>query len=87
MNDTKDSKILDGPIELFNLIVTSDSRWLNFETDYNVLIKYFIQKGRILFRLKLKIVKCISFVLKRRNIRRRLTVMHTIRRKSRRRFR
>lgn len=52
MNDTKDSKILDGPIELFNLIVTSDSRWLNFETDYNVLIKYFIQ-------LKLKIVKCI----------------------------
>lgn len=50
MNDTKDSKILDGPIELFNLIVTSDSRWLNFETDYNVLIKYFIQ-------LKLKIVK------------------------------
>lgn len=54
MNDTKDSKILDGPIELFNLIVTSDSRWLNFETDYNVLIKYFIQKGRILYPIEIK---------------------------------
>lgn len=54
MNDAKDSKILDGPIELFNLIVTSDSRWLNFETDYNVLIKYFIQKGRILYPIEIK---------------------------------
>lgn len=54
MNDTKDSKILDGPIELFNLIVTSDSRWFNFETDYNVLIKYFIQKGRILYPIEIK---------------------------------
>lgn len=54
MNDAKDSKILDGPIELFNLIVTSDSRWLNFETDYNVLINYFIQKGRILYPIEIK---------------------------------
>lgn len=54
MNDAKDSKILDGPIELFNLIVTSDSRWFNFETDYNVLIKYFIQKGRILYPIEIK---------------------------------
>lgn len=63
MNDAKDSKILDGPIELFNLIVTSDSRWFNFETDYNVLIKYFIQKGRILYPNEIKNRKIKMYIL------------------------